>query len=315
VTIEQMALDFEVSAGPNPPKKTRLSGAKDETRRSIGEMIDLAIELGYASDIGDLIDQASAVRGHRLFNSLLAVLQRPRAKWMLSRQEWLRTWQRTVRPDAQPLVLLLNWGPVQFLFDVSQTESLPGAPNLPLGLDNPYSMEHAKGSDFALGWAIANAKHDGIRVLEAQRGFSSAGCIRSPRSKATVIAEWPDGRSAPQRLDVRFELMLNATYNATEKLATIAHELGHLYCGHLDALKNDWWPSRTGLDETQREFEAESVARLAFRRIAPKAQLPDHLAQYFESGAPLPTNGWDVVIAAADRVVDMCQGFSPMKSK
>lgn len=77
----------------------------------------------------------------------------------------------------------------------------------------------------------------------------------------------------------------------------------------------DWWPSRGYLPLEQREFEAESVARLVFRRVAPEAKLNDHLAQYFKPGDPLPTDGWDVVAHAADRLVEMCQGFSPEKGK
>lgn len=301
---------------PAPEKSGTVTASKLETRRSIQEMIDLALAMGFADDIGDLLDQVAGVRRHRLFNSLLAVLQVPNARLLQSRLDWHEKWGRAVLRNQQPIVLLLNWGPVQFLFDISQTEGLANARIVPDDLANPYWMEHAQNADFALSWLTANAKHDGVRILDASRGLGMAGCIARSTSHAHLMADWPDGRKEPQKVPVRYEALLNSTYSNTEKLATLAHELGHLYCGHLGARqKLDWWPSRVDLTHRQNEFEAESVARLVFRRIAPKAELPDHLAQYFEPGDPLPTDGWDAVVAAADRVVDMCQGFSPDKSK
>lgn len=90
-------------------------------------------------------------------------------------------------------------------------------------------------------------------------------------------------------------------------LATLAHELGHLYCGHVGADKGDRWPSRRLLAKEAREFEAESVCLLVFRRIAPEAKVPPYLDQFFKPGEPLPDQGWDLVVRAAGRLIDMCQ--------
>ena len=45
----------------------------------------------------------------------------------------------------------------------------------------------------------------------------------------------------PMQVPVRFEVLLNRSYSATEQLATLAHELGHIYCGHLGAQTSDVW--------------------------------------------------------------------------
>lgn len=300
---------------PVEMKKESKNANKQEARGSILSMIELALELGYANNVGELLDQVAAVRKHRLFNSLLAVLQRPHAKLLLPKTTWENEWGRTILPNEQPLVLLLNWGPVQFLFDVSQTEPTERARVLPASLANPFSMDHAQDADFALHWAEENAKHDGVRISPSRYGFDHAGCIWRSKTDAHVVAEWSDGRRPAQKIRVRYEMLLNSSFSSTEKLATLAHELGHLYCGHQGATKADWWPTRDSLEVKQREFEAESVARLVFRRIAPGTELPEYLDAYFIRDEPMPTDGWDVVVAAADRVVDMCQGFSPTKSK
>ncbi len=41
-------------------------------------------------------------------------------------------------------------------------------------------------------------------------------------------------------MDVRYELLLNAKHSPEQKYATLAHELAHLYCGHLGS------PATTG---------------------------------------------------------------------
>ena len=48
---------------------------------------------------------------------------------------------------------------------------------------------------------------------------------------------------------VRFEIELNAKNVREIKYATLAHELAQLYCGHLGAPDERWWPNRTILSE------------------------------------------------------------------
>lgn len=49
--------------------------------------------------------------------------------------------------------------------------------------------------------------------------------------------------------------------------ATIAHELGHLYCGQQGTPNPKWRPERLGLKHDVREFEAESVSYIVCKRF------------------------------------------------
>ena len=177
-------------------------------------------------------------------------------------------------------------------------------------------MEHAQDASFALHWLIANACHDGVRTTLAGSGFSSAGAIRTADGGKVIHLESRDGSVARgATTPLRYEVTINTSHTETEQLATMAHELGHLYCGHLGAWEGDWWPARRPESEAMREFEAESTAQLVFRRVASEAQLPPHLFQYFGDALPEPIDEWQHVANAADRIIDMCQGVSPVMAQ
>ena len=63
-----------------------------------------------------------------------------------------------------------------------------------------------------------------------------------------------------------FAIPLNSNHDNVTLLATIYHELGHVYCGHLGNNELDYLPERTNLDIQAREFEAESVCWLLCER-------------------------------------------------
>lgn len=275
-------------------------------------MVELALRRGYAAGFFDLLDQVAHFRQSNPYNGFLAVLQRPHPVHLLTDDQWADRWRREVRPNEHPIVLLDPFGPLKFVFDVSQTEPGANSRNLPHQFENPYAMKDVQLADVALSWLKENAKYDGVRVHEARHGWPSAGCIWRQRGGATQAV--PHGPIKEMRdVAVRYESQVNGSYSPTEQLATLAHELGHLYCGHVGAATSDWWPNRRPETLAEREFEAESVARLVFRRIAPETELPAHLDQYYAEGDPLPTGGWMYVMSAAARIIDMCQRHSPRK--
>ena len=80
-----------------------------------------------------------------------------------------------------------------------------------------------------------------------------------------LIKQRPEAKYASFR--VLYELLLNSLHSAEAMYATLVHELGHLYCGHLGTPNPKWWPDRQGLSHELREFEAESVCYLLCSRL------------------------------------------------
>lgn len=97
----------------------------------------------------------------------------------------------------------------------------------------------------------------------------------------------------------------------------MAHELGHLYCGHLGTPNSKWWPDRRRVNPVVSEFEAESVAYLACQRMDETAQMPPHLAQYLDERTDMPDGiSLERIMTAAGRVIEMASGFlGPRKAE
>jgi hypothetical protein len=60
-------------------------------------------------------------------------------------------------------------GPVLFVFDVTDTEPLPGAPALPAKVERPFEVLHGRIGD-ELEQTIENAKRDGVNISERAHG-------------------------------------------------------------------------------------------------------------------------------------------------
>jgi hypothetical protein len=82
----------------------------------------------------------------------------------------------------------------------------------------------------------------------------------------------------------RYRLHVNRNHDAAVQFTTVAHELAHLFLGHLGVDERLHVADRSGLRRAQRELEAESVAYIVSRRngVTPKSQ--SYLAAFVKPG-------------------------------
>ncbi|MCL3862049.1 hypothetical protein [Actinotalea sp. K2] len=286
----------------------------DEAKASVEHLFQEAIRHGSGTAYGQLLRQIAAFRQYKPTNALLAQLQLPGAVYVLPAHRWETRFGRVIKPGQRPLVMLQPFGPVMFVYDVSQTIPLPGAPRLPPEVLHPYEMPPMVNADAAVAWLTANAVADRVRVTRVPSAAQRAGCIYVSSTMQHQRAVTKSGQGTAL-VPVRYEVELNDAFTSTESLATLAHELGHLYCGHVGTHDKDLWPSRTRLDRASEEVEAESVAYLVCLRLDSTASVPPHLYQYIEADQPLPPFAFERVMTAAGRVLEMAQGWAPRRSK
>lgn len=238
------------------------------------------------------------------FNALLLDAQKPGCSYVLPAHAWAEKWGRRVRPGQRPQVILWPFAPVLFVFDVSQVEPIDAeAPELPTAITDPFGMRPVHGVEAALASTIENVKLDGVRVTYTADGSQSAGRIGPSYGGHVVARRTP--RSAPAQVRVFREVEISESLDPSGRYATLAHELGHLYCGHVGTIDEKAWRPRTYLSEEAMEIEAEAVAYVACLRLDPSATMPPHLAQYTEPGAGVPPIDLAVVTRAAGRVIDL----------
>jgi hypothetical protein len=293
---------------PEPPERVTTS----EARQSVDDLVAEAWQYRRSADFRELLEFMGRFRHQKPFNALLLHTQRPGAQFVETARTWRERYGRVVKPGERPLVVLWTFGPVMFMYDVSQTEADPGAPILPLHVEAPFAMEPIVGVDRALAMTIGNARRDGVRVTAVPSGSALAGCIRASNGswQEVVVSRRP--RVVETRA-VRYDVEHNDGLSATEVYATLAHELGHLYCGHLGTPDPKWWPDRSRVSKGTMEFEAEAVGYIACKRLDPDAELPPYLASYLQ-GPDVPDDmSLEAVVRAAGTVVDMGAKRLPMR--
>lgn len=111
---------------------------------------------------------------------------------------------------------------------------------------------------------------------------------------------------------ITYRIKLNRRLTPAEQFATLAHELGHIFCGHLGGHApsgrvddESGWPDRRAIQHSAKEIEAEIVAWLVSSRAnlitgAP-LYLKPHLLKAKEDGT-IGTVKPDLIIRAVARI-------------
>lgn len=72
------------------------------------------------------------------FNAMLIHIQKPGSEYVASVFDWKMQFNRTINAGARPLVILHPFGPVAFVFELSDTE---GQDPFPESILNPFKVE------------------------------------------------------------------------------------------------------------------------------------------------------------------------------
>ena len=225
------------------------------------------------------------------YNAMLLHVQNPGIGYALRARFWERNYRRRVRPGARPFVILQTMGPVAFVFELSDTEPIDPAVDLvPEIAKNPFP---AKGQppQGAVERLISACTKIGIEVERRDRGTILAGGVQR------LAGRTPE-----------FHLLLNSKHTEAQQLGTLAHELAHVFCGHLGYLEEGFWPDRRNTTKVTRELEAEAVAYLVTDRLNLDIGSVQYLAGYLSDDKPLPGYSLDNVLKAVGKIEEMLRG-------
>jgi len=196
---------------------------------------------------------------------------------------------------------LVTRSPVMFVFDSADTEGDP----LPDDVINPFAVGGEK-IGIKYGKTLENAIRDGIETHSASMGSQRAGSIG-------IYKAYKNQLFRNESIPVRYSLELKQEASNEENYATLAHELGHLYCGHLGTPYSKWWTSRTGMTLQIREIEAESVAHLVCSRFGLKNLSEKYLAGYVDPDADMPPISLECIMKAAGLIERMAKISLPLR--
>jgi hypothetical protein len=278
---------------------------EDDVARAVRGLIQEAMTYRDGPAVAELLRVIGRFTELAPFNALLLDAQAPGCRYVLPAHKWLEDWRHRVKPGERPRIILRTFGPVLPVFDVSQVEpSDCDVPPLPQEIRDPFAMTPIVGVEHAFAQSAHTAMSEGIRITQTHDGSGSAGSARSGWGVGALSVA-RSGRSKPHLVPVTVDIEINRNLDPGAAYATLAHELGHVYCGHIGSPSSDLWPDRSTVTTESAECEAEAVAYIACLRLSPDVRMPPHLYQYLAPGAPVPPIDLEVVTKAAGRVINL----------
>jgi hypothetical protein len=322
VPVEQQRAS-EKPAEVQAPLAPQPAPLNPSPQQQVRQLIKQALENPTADEFIQLLDFSHRFRRMAVWNARMAQIQRPGAAAIASEFEW-QSVGRYVVPDAVPIIILWPFSPVKFVYELSDTGP-------PIDRDKIGDLFAVKGSFEGkmlskLIAMLAEQKTFRIKVEVTREGFHRAGSAAgqgtlpsmAPPSLSTdgtsPIGDFAsaNARSAAQtqagRIPV-YRIRLNDRMTEAERFVTLAHELAHIFCGHLGPCQSksggtdeeSGWPDRRRLATAEREVEAEAVAFL----IASRAGLVSASAAYIAphaKKADMSQVDVDLITRAAARI-------------
>ncbi len=237
-----------------------------------------------SKDYKELLDFVVRLRNFAPFNAMLLQVQKPGLSYAASARDWRERFSRRPKEGARPLLILWPFGPVALVYDVMDTEGRP--------LPEDVASFFARGEidEIKLKSFEPLLKRKSIEWWWVDAGDQKAGSIRVVQraSNDTEVTE--------------YRLHINLNHDPAVKFATLAHELGHLFLGHLGSDRKRNVPERSALGSSQQELEAESVAYLVCERNGVKSKSQTYLSDFVNANTTVDQIDVFQVMRATGRV-------------
>lgn len=277
---------------------SKIGDAETDDLEALDELFHRSARYRHAEEYKKFLDFIGRLSNYSPYNCALLHVQDPGVTHTATRRQWKRRFDRRVSPDARPYVILQPFSPVMLVYDVSQTEPRSeGSPELPKKITDPFEVE---GSLQEKTWkqVLENCGQERIRVRETSKlSRSYGGRIESGKRLDSRYGE----------KEALYLVTLNADMELEERYVVLAHELAHLFLGHVESDEGAWW-NESDIPHAQAEIEAESVAYLIARRSGLHSVSERYLHWYkkTEGGEePIPPVRMRKVLDVADYIEEM----------
>jgi hypothetical protein len=212
----------------------------------------------------ELLDFVIRLRNFAPFNAMLLQVQKPGLTYTASAADWLARFGRTPKDGARPLLILCPFGPVALVYDVMDTEGKD------LPQDVAIFFAHGPIGEIEIGAFRQQTSQSNILWDDLDAGDRKAGSIRCVHR-----ATQPNEGSV-------YRMLLNKNHPPAVRFATLAHELAHLFLGHLGPDKALGVPLRQRPDYRWGELEAESVAFIVCARNGVTSKSETYLKHFVD---------------------------------
>ena len=238
-------------------------GGSADADRALIEQLIAETELYTTTEaFTELLGFVTKLRGFAPFNAMLLHIQKPGLTHAASARDWITRFGRKPKPHSRPLVVMRSMGPVGFVFDILDTEGK----ELPADAFSFPTLGQMGEAQF--NGMLSVLSKEKIELVRLDEGDARAGWIRRVGTSLS-----PKGKHT-------YQLGFNGNHPPPTRFVTLAHELAHLFLGHLGADKGRNVPDRRERNHATREVEAETAAYLVARRNGVKPRSETYLHKY-----------------------------------
>ncbi len=283
------------------------NNSERESRNLLDRLFEEVRSFHHAKEVRALFDYCIRMRNLSSYNAALVYTQQPGNQLVLSAKQWGNE-QRLIKPNARPLIILLPFGPVGFVYDIADTlpecnteEEFEKQRLIDKYLNHPFQSEQNdlfgyKDSKYILA---RNMPLYGIVTESMNRGSSMAANIRY-YDKANV--QIPIKKDHTVNYHSLYWVGINNDLDEAQQLASLFHELGHLFCHHLPTPLKKY--KQRALGTKSEEFEAESVSYLVCSRLGIKTRSAEYLAGYKDDDK-IPHVSFENIFHAVNTIENM----------
>ncbi|MGB9748133.1 MAG: hypothetical protein ACPLXM_14500, partial [Bacteroidales bacterium] len=185
----------------------------------IDDLISLSRKHKTSEEFKNFIEFIGRFPDYAFYNRMLVYLQNPAVTLFGSKTFWEMKFNRKVRDEARPYIVLMPFGPVGLVFDIMDTEGDIESKEL-LDLVTKGGPFSAKGNFTSeqINAVIKETSKWGIETSFEEVNYFRAGRVTRMENGKIIISLRKDLKPA-------------------ENFGTLLHELGHLFAGHLGGMK------------------------------------------------------------------------------
>ena len=256
-----------------------------QSAEAIDRLFNDALERDGSSAFDACLEFARRLSNLSIYNAMLVKVQRPGATAVATEKNWVAKGGQ-LRPSAIPIVILQPFGPVSFVYEYSDVYgiTIPGEDASSLFATGSIPADvHDR--------VIAGARRRRISVSETD----SYGGLLAGTSEA--LAQLPGVLTASKEGPL-WSVAINARHDLPTRFATLAHELGHIYCGHLGPDPKRRWGGRKLDSHSQREMEAEAVCWLVCNRNGVTSRSSEYLHSLMQKSDLRRVSIYSIYVAA-----------------
>ena len=260
-----------------------------ETISTIDTLLQASRRYRESAGFQEMVQFMARFKNYAPYNNMLVRVQNPSCGFYATEKDWDERFERFLKEDAQPMLILAPKHPVLLVYDIDQTYGRP----LPSELADFAHFEGTWNQNW-LDHLVKNAHRHLIRVDFKTLSSTNAGFAAFDRLSA----------------DRKFRIAIHEELDEPSKFGVLCHEMAHILLGHLGCNEDGWWPSRSHLDRRTVEIEAEATAYVVTRHLGLVGTSHAYISRYLKDGAEVPGSvSFHMIAKVAGRIENMALGI------